>query len=146
MNFGLDSQCVDLTFPSYAETKLYFMGSYTTTTSMQGFYVAEMSTDTNILNWKIGYEAKSLNSSLVPQDLLIDGSGTFLYVIGSVSLLADLQEEIFYAKISITRKAIVKFMMQGCALKRDAGVSFTLDRYRTSIYSLSEQNCYFKAG
>ena len=91
---------------------------------------------TGTLLWSTGYQVISTASVLDPSQLIIDGDATFLYVIGKVSIIAALGQETFIAKVNIAKKRVEKFVMQGSPSNTDLGVSVTMDRFRTSLYTL----------
>lgn len=91
---------------------------------------------TGTLLWSTGYQVISSASALDSSQLIIDGDAIFLYVIGKVSIIAALGQETFIAKVNIAEKRLEKFVMQGSPTKIDLGVSVTMDRFRTSLYTL----------
>ena len=91
---------------------------------------------TGTLLWSTGYQVISTTSALDPSQLIIDGDATFLYAIGKVSIIAALGQETFIAKVNIAKMRVEKFVMQGSPSNTDQGVSVTMDRFRTSLYTL----------
>ncbi|CDW77160.1 alkaline phosphatase [Stylonychia lemnae] len=72
--------------------------------------------------------------------MIIDSNALYIYMIGTTLNNALLGSDIFYAKFD-SNGGIVKFMQQGCA-SNDFGQQIILDRYNTTLFSVSSSQCF----